>query len=271
MRPSPTFILLTIWSSILFACSGATDDRQSSFEAVMLDEAAAPRMMQEAPPPTVPQLDRKLIRTGSLAVEVGSVKKSREEVGQMVAGMGGYITGDNQADLGNGLSVSLTIRIPAEKFDSLISSIESLSRRVESKSIRVDDVTAEFVDVQARMKTKYELEARYSEILKTANTVSEILEVERELNNVRAEIESMEGRMKYLKDQVAMSTLDLTLTERTSTRSGFWYSVTESLFSGWNGFLEFVFTLVRLWPFIFLTAVFVWLYRRWRRKRKASA
>lgn len=268
----PLFSLLyAVCISILMACGGSSDKNDVVSTTTMADESAAPRMMQEAPPPSAaPQIDRKLIRTGSMSIEVGAVKNSREEVSKMVTSMGGNITGDTQTDLGDGISVGLTIRIPSDKFDMLVTSIEGLARRIESKSIRVDDVTAEFVDVEARMKTKYELEARYGEILKTARTVSEILEVERELNNVRAEIESMEGRMKYLKDQVAMSTLELTLTERTSTRSGFWYSVTESVLSGWNGFIGFIFVIVRLWPFILLTAGIIWLYRRWRRNRKTS-
>lgn len=220
-----------------------------------------------APVPPAPDT-RKLIKTGQMSTEVEDSREARKLVDKAVGNLGGYVVSENQSGYDNQLSFSLTIRVPAGRFDSLVSYVESISRRVENKAISVEDVSAEFVDLEARRRTKSELEARYREILKTANSVSEMLEVERELNNVRSEIEAMEGRLKYLGDQVAMSTLSVTLSEKITPRTGFFMRIGEAFTSGWNGFLSFITGLIYLWPFGLLIAGLWWLFRRWRARRK---
>ena len=70
------------------------------------------------------------------------------------------------------------------------------------------DVTEEYIDITARLKTKKELEARYLELLKKANKVEEIVSIEKEIGNLRSDIESIEGRLRYINNAVAYSTLD---------------------------------------------------------------
>ena len=95
------------------------------------------------------------------------------------------------------------IRVPADRFDELLLIIEPLASKIESKNINTQDVTEEFIDVETRLKTKKELETRYLEILKQAKTVTDIISIESQIATVRSEIESMEGRINYLKNQVS--------------------------------------------------------------------
>jgi urease accessory protein UreE len=95
------------------------------------------------------------------------------------------------------------------------------------------------VDVEARLAAKKKVEARYLELVAQAKTVTEVLEVERELGNVRAEIESMEGRMKVLRDQVAMSTLTITCTKPQARSDSFTPHVGVAVKEGWNNLLRF--------------------------------
>ena len=266
---------------LLMSCSQVSESVSGSGYSAdsMVTMAPPPEMIEspaqesgrsaQPPAPDAPVV-RKLIRNGDITVEVADVRAAYNEVKSKVAALGGYVSEDGQNNYGDGLSVTMRIRVPAERFDTLLQSVEASARRVESKSVSVSDVTAEFVDIEARMKTKYELEARYAEILKSARSVSEILEVEQALNNVRGEIESMEGRLKYLSDQVAMSSLSVVLVERITPRSGFWMVIGESFTSGWNGFLGFIATLVGFWPFFLLGAGIVWLFRRWRRRAQGD-
>ena len=259
------------------ACGGGVGGNASVSDSVGYASAVPDERMhqmseadQSAPAPlaiTV-QVTRKLIKTGQMNTEVENSREARDLVATAAEKLGGYVVSESQSGYNNRLSFSLTIRIPAERFDSLVAYAESVSRRVEDKSVNVQDVSAEFVDLEARRKTKSELEVRYREILKTAHSVSEVLEVERELNNVRSEIEAMEGRLKYLSDQVAMSTLTITLSEKITTQTGFWMRIGEAFTSGWNGFLSFITGIVFLWPYAFLITGLWWLIRRWRARRK---
>jgi|GEM_PF-5479161 len=105
----------------------------------------------------------------------------------------------------------LTKVVPAAAFDAAVNGIQLLGE-LEQQTIRVEDVTAEWVDLEARLGAKRILEARYYELVKQAGKVSELLEVERELGKVRSDIESMEAQKRLLGDQVAMSTLTITCT-----------------------------------------------------------
>jgi hypothetical protein len=161
------------------------------------------------------------------------------------------------------------VRIPAGTFDQLIQKLEALSVKVESKNIQTTDVTEEFIDKEARIKTKKELENRYREILKQAKAVPDILSIEAQLNQVRADIESMEGRMNYLKNQVAFSTLNLTYFQPIGTDFGFGSKIVASLGNGWHIFLSFLIGLLNIWPFILIALVLIYAALRKMRQNKA--
>ncbi|MDR2691715.1 MAG: DUF4349 domain-containing protein [Dysgonamonadaceae bacterium] len=107
------------------------------------------------------------------------------------------------------------------KFELLLDRIAQNAKKLDSKNITVSDLTEEFIDIEARIKTKKELENRYKELLKQANKVEEIVAIEKEIGNLRTDIESIEGRLKYLKDKVSYSTLNVVFYERTSSPFGF--------------------------------------------------
>lgn len=214
--------------------------------------------------------DRMLIKTGNLSMEVEDAKQSRKQIGEIANKFKAYISDERLDDYGDRLNTSLTIRVPSSSYDTLVALIEEVGEKTDSKSVNVQDVTEEYIDVEARLKTKKELEARYREILKQANTVTDILSVESNLNSVRAEIESMEGRLKYLMSQVSFSTLNLNFYQRLSTDYGFGGKFADGLGNGWTNFLGFFIGLANIWPFLVLIGVAVWFFIRWRKNRKKT-
>lgn len=214
--------------------------------------------------------DRLLIKTGNLSIQVDDVKQSRKQIGDIANKFKAYISDERLDDYGDRLNTSLTIRVPSSSYDTLVASIEQVGDKTDSKSVNVQDVTEEYIDVEARLKTKKELEARYREILKQAHTVTDILSVESNLNNVRAEIESMEGRLKYLMSQISYSTLNLNFYQKITTGYGFGGKLADGLSNGWTNFLSFFIGLANIWPFLILIGLVVWLLLRWRNKRKAT-
>lgn len=214
-------------------------------------------------------VDRKLIRNGNLDLRTGDVKKTKVEIEKITKAIKGYISSESENNYGDRIQFMQVIRVPAAQFDDLVKQVEALAEKIENKNINTQDVTEEFIDVEARLKTKKELEARYREILKQAKTVTEIMSIEGQISQVRAEIESMEGRLTYLKNQVSYSTLTVSYYESIGTEFGFFGKIKESLGNGWDNLLSFFITLVNVWPFILLIIAFVfWWWRR--RKRKAN-
>ncbi len=214
-------------------------------------------------------ISRMLIKTGQLSMQVAEVKESRKKIGDISQKLNAYISEERLDDYGDRLNISMTIRVPSSLYDSLINLVEQVGEKTESKSVNTQDVTEEFIDTEARLKTKKELEARYREILRQAQSVNDILSVESQLNTVRGEIESMEGRLKYLSSQVSFSTLNLSFYQSLSTDFGFAGRLGDGLKNGWTNLLSFFIGLVNIWPFLILIGAGIWLFVRWRKKRKA--
>lgn len=128
-------------------------------------------------------------------------------------------------------------------------------------------MTAEYIDIEARLKAKKTLESRYLELLKKATKVSEILEIEKELSVIREEIESKEGQLKYLQNKVSLSTVTInfykTVANSQDATVSFSSKIWNAIKSGWNGISTFFIGLLHIWPFIIiLVAVILYIRKR---------
>jgi len=152
----------------------------------------------------------KLIKTGRVQVAVDAYAPFQRALDGWLRAQGGYISDTNLSHHAGEVSwASLTVRVPADRFDTLVGWTEERVQ-VESLDINAQDVTAEWVDVQARIDNGRRAEQRLQELLATETaSLSDVLEVERELARVRGEIESAEGRMRVLSDRVGYATLSL--------------------------------------------------------------
>lgn len=214
--------------------------------------------------------ERKLIKNGSIEFEVRDVGATKKSITQLTSDFGGYISSDNQNNYSGTPRYEQTVRVPSEKLDEFMSKVEDLARNVDAKNISTQDVTEEFIDVETRLKTKKALEERYLELLKQARAVKDLVEVETQLANVRAEIESMEGRLKYLNNQVSFSTVTVTYYQAVSGNNSFGYRLSRTFGAGWDNFLSFIIGLFEAWPFVIIAGLVIWLFVRWRRSRRTS-
>ncbi len=262
-------LLYPILAAFILACgSGSADHREPSTMAVSASSTPEARNADgvAATPVTPAPADRRIIRTGELRFQVDDLEASRSRLQEGVGAVGGYVEGDDRNDYGSSMTMTLRVRIPAEKFDAFVAGLDDLGE-LEYQSINATDVTAEWVDVEARLKAKKEVEARFLEIVKQAKTVTEVLEVERELGNVRAEIESMEARMRTLRDQVGMSTLTITCVKPQASNESVGPHVGVALREGWNNLVRVLVGALYIWPFVVLAGLVLWwLLRRDRRK-----
>ncbi|MBA4054797.1 MAG: DUF4349 domain-containing protein [Marivirga sp.] len=215
-------------------------------------------------------LDRKLIKDGSLSFETGDLKKTQSEIAGISKSLKGYASNETLNNAENRTSCQITIRVPASQFEELVEKLEKIALKVEHKSIQTRDVTEEFFDAEARLKTKREVESRYRELLKKAQTVEDMLAIERETGNVRTEIETIEGKLNYLKNQVAFSTLEVHYYQVVGTGFGFGGKFGHSVANGWNNLLVFLIGLTNIWPFLILFSAIGWWLKRWLSKKPAQ-
>jgi hypothetical protein len=181
--------------------------------------------------------------------------------------LGGYISNENVYTYGNKTEYTVTIKVPAENFDTLLVLLSSNVAKLDNKNVFVRDVTEEYIDIESRIKTKKELENRYLDILKQANKVEELLKIERELSMLRGDIESFEGRLKFLNSQISMSSLTVTFYEKNTIDFGFFHKFKSALKKGWTNFLWFLIGAANLWIFIILAIVAVLGIRRYKRRK----
>ena len=214
---------------------------------------------------------KKLIKNGTISFETDDLVKTKASIAHSIQKVNGYISSENQNNYGDRKTINLSVRIPAQYFDSILSQISKNVVKFDTKNIQISDVTEEFLDVESRLKNKKQLEIKYLDILKRANSVQEILEVEKELGKIREEIESTEGRLKYLENQVAFSTLNISFYKiEESESTSFVKRVSNGFSNGFENLKSFFIGLLQIWPFIIVFVVIVFWLKKRVLKRKSK-
>jgi len=187
--------------------------------------------------------NRMIIKSGTMSLETEKYDDAANQINDYVKKAGGFVTNSSSSVNASGKKQgSLTIRINSDKYDAMLKDMNNFGKVLNSQ-INGNDVTAEYIDLQARMNTQTELEKRLLALLneKTAKLI-DVVEVEGKLSNVREIIEKTQGRMKYLKNQTDFSTLTVSIYEpsllNTSSGGGFFYEIGKGFSNGLKGFTE---------------------------------
>ncbi|WP_203295145.1 DUF4349 domain-containing protein [Luteirhabdus pelagi] len=216
--------------------------------------------------------EQKIIKTANLAFSTQKPEETHARILQLTQQYEGFVANDNAGKSYNRIYRNMTVRIPTANFQKFIDGISEGVEYFDRRDISRQDVTEEFVDLQARLKAKRELENRYLELLKQAKNVKEMLEIERELATIREEIEAKQGRLQYLQDRVSISTVSIEFykeTSETGVTVSYGQKIVNALKGGWDGVSVFFLGLLYLWP-LFVIAFIIILVVRWfvRRKKK---
>lgn len=153
--------------------------------------------------------ERQIVKEGSLSIEVESVDAAGESVRAIVSQHNGFV---DSSFSGNTDHIRFNTKIPQEKLEVVIQQISQLGV-VKNKSLRATDVTMEMIDIESRINNLVALRDRLRALLARANTVGEVIELERELTRVQTELDTIEARQKSLRYQVAMSSLEVTVSQ----------------------------------------------------------
>ncbi len=231
--------------------------------------------------PEAPAIERKIIRNADLTLELDAPEEAQRRITSIAEKHGGFVVNSesrqNDGNLQTAPKTSVTViaRVPAAKFIETVEEIQQLGGRVIYRKDTGQDVTEEFIDLEARIRAKRALESQFMEIMKRAQKVSEALEVQTQLSEVRGEIERMEGRRRFLENQAALSTITVRLQTPTpivaATTGGFWHSIKLAFGDGLDtaagivlGVIRFVIVMI---PVLLLIVLPVWLIVRWLRQR----
>ncbi|MBR9923163.1 MAG: DUF4349 domain-containing protein [Bacteroidetes bacterium] len=255
--------------------SGATEAKTAEYYDEAEEQPEAQQVQQE----DLPDIPRKVIKTANYRIQVDNLRESINRIERLVESHNGYITSQEESSSNYELDASMTIRVPAEKFDQLLEALGGEAVYTNYKRIEAKDVTEEFIDIQTRLKTKREVRDRYVDILRNkAKTVEEVLLAEEQIRVIQEEIEAKEGRLKYLSNRVSMSTINLNLyepveyeIEPSTYKRNFWTDLKESLSNGGKLLRGLFLGIVSIWPLVIILLLLLWkggwLWRKIRRKK----
>jgi hypothetical protein len=219
------------------------------------------------------KISEKIKKTAEINITVDDYKKARIEIVKIVKIGNAYIGSENEQNTTYSITNNMVVRVLNKDFDSMVNKLLTVASNVNSKNIFAEDVTAQFIDIQSRLKSKKEIEKRYLDILTKASKVTDILEIEKKLGEIREEIEAKEGQLKYLSDQVNYSTINLNFHQEFEytpiDKPGFFGRIGNAFGNGWSGFLSFLVGLIYAWPlWIILGSGTYLLVKFIRRKNK---
>lgn len=263
-------LILLIMFSCLLACSGKPEDNQVETKVDLMAASPPPQEQGGLQTADVNKSDvsRKLVKDGIIEFETADIDKTKSQITTAVSANKGYVSSDQENKMEDKRSYAMTVRIPADKFDRFLASATKDVLYFDRKQINVKDVTAEYFDSETRLKAKKEIEARYLQLLNRASSVKDILEIEKELGAVRIEIESAEGQLKLLNDEIQYSTLEINFYKVSSTPSLFSYRIKSAFITGWENMMSFLIIVIDLWPFVLLGAGLWFAVTKVRRKKQ---
>jgi len=219
---------------------------------------------------------KKIIKDGEISIKTKDITTTKKSIDATIKSLNAYYEVEDLQNNSEQISYNLKIRIPANNFEKLITSIEKGEDEITYKSINARDVTEEYFDTETRLANKRAYLNRYKELLSKAGKVQDILAIEENIRVLEEEIESKVGRLKYLNDQIAYSTLTLNLSKdkefiyKAPEEDSFAERVKRSLGNGWSSVVNFALWLITMWPFIIVTIALIILIKRIKKKRKKS-
>lgn len=218
-------------------------------------------------------IDTKIIKTAYITIEVKDVTGSVDQLKNMVTAKGGYLSSSSiSKGYNDRLSGTVVLRIPQAEFENTLAGVKAIGT-VKSVSTQGEDVTEEYVDIQAQ-KTSYQNQiVQYNEIMKKAVKVSDVIEIQQQIDQVQTNLDRLEGRLKYLNSRIDMSTITVTLQEPEpvggETGHNFITTINEGI-AGFFGMVDAIIILLfTLLPVIILGAIGYGIYR-WRKGKQPA-
>ena len=278
--PTKTKDGLTVSQNMLVRSGATAGGDSGSYKTMELatPEMATYDMVEESAKPLADNNERMIIKTGSLSMVVKDVNEAVANVVKYATDNGGFVVYTNIYKSGIIPAGEVTVRIPAKVFDTGVGEIKKMGE-VKSESVNGQDITEEYVDLEARLGNLQASEKQFLQIMNRATKIEDVLAVQRELTNVRGQIESIQGQMKYLSQSAELSTLTVYLSTDPSELPTLdpenkwkpWAQVKDaarSLLELGKGVVNLIIWLVVFLPLWLIIFALVWFGRkRWKNRK----
>ncbi len=231
-------------------------------------------------PPPIDKIEKeetdkkKIIKDGRMGIQVSELENTKTQIDTLVKMYSAYYAKESFNNTDYESTLSLKIRIPSRHFENFIAAIEAGEGEIVYKEIDARDVTDQFIDLETRLENKRNYLLRYQALVKQAKSIKDILEIEEKIRGLEEEIESTQGRLKYLSDLVTYSTLDLLISKKKAfkynpaKRDKFSERLRQSLSKGWIGFIDFLLFIIKIWPFWFILFGAYYLWKKYKLNKK---
>ena len=163
-------------------------------------------------PTSIPS-ERMVVRTGNIQMVVNEIAAAMENITRIAAKYGGYVVTSQRGQSGERNVGSISIRILAESYENALKDLRATAKSVTSESTSAQDVTEEYTDLNSKVKNLEATEAQLLKIMQGATKTEDVLSIQRELTNVRGNIEQAKGRMQYLERTSSTSLIQIQLEE----------------------------------------------------------
>ncbi len=222
-RPYWPFVGLILIAVVLSGCGAAAPTSlppmataaPMPFEAPAFSgeaDQAAGRSALDIIQSSLPETSQRLIvRTANLSIVVKDTNEALRQISALATQMDGFVVTSHTSRVDQATRGSITIRVPAERFDDALQQIEALATDVETRDIRGQDVTEQYVDLQSRLRNLEATEAQLQKIMQRADKIEDVLNVYRQLSETRSQIEQVKGRIQFLEQSAALSSITVDL------------------------------------------------------------
>lgn len=179
-------------------------------EAKSVTQAQAPNEAPAGAEAAAGMQQQKIIYVLEVSLKSDNVAAAMKTVEDKVMAAGGYVAESNQNNTEKEMTAYLSLRVPADKFQSFKGDLSQVGT-ITTEHLSSNDVSQQYYDVQTRLNSWEAQEKRYLAILEQAKTVEDILKIEDSLANVRREIDSLKGQIKYWDNHVQYSEIRLNI------------------------------------------------------------
>lgn len=245
---------------VTFAAAATTVAAASSGDTAASSVGGAAQSTGGSLPGSLPS-DRMIIRNGAIGIKASNVEQTLGRITSIANGKGGLVFSTNTDHRGDYTYATLTLQVPPARFDETMNEIRSAAVTVTNETSSSQDVTEEFVDNDAQIKNLTQSEQQLNTLLTKANSVSDVLAVQREITTVRGQIDRLEGRQKYLATKTSMASITVSIEpigpvtpEKASTTPGWDFALT--LQNAWDGSVH---GLQGLATVLITIAVYLWV------------
>ena len=219
-----SMFLLLVLALVVAGCGGASESMERQEAPAPSGGAASDMAFEEAMEApamedvddgaiTSGEFDRMIVYNANISMVVKDTLQTQEEIAEMIKRQGGYLSSAESYKSGEDLvSINLTLRVPAEKFNATMAELRDMAREVDRESISSEDVTQEYVDLESRLTALEAKAERLEELMEEAEDTEAVLAIYKELSSTQQEIEQTKGRMRYLERSAAMATITVNLT-----------------------------------------------------------